>query len=266
MLRKIYIIGHKANTIADAVEFLKEGANGIETDICYIENTKEKFYVYEKLPGSEDDKQELFHRIMRGEVSSLKNYLHALSDFLITSPRFRLSIISFDLVPPYNFDINHLYCIIREEFVKVFPSTAILTRVSQPASMTFLAALEQQYPNEAVSIDENVTPKEAGEYFGRLNLNYGFGTGSDVPGLSSSADTFTDRARIAVSVKEREPAGGLKIIHAWIVNSERSMKTYLDIGVDAIVTDKPGRLKNLVESQLYKGKYFPADTSHEPFQ
>jgi len=266
LLKKFYIIGHNPNTIEDAIEYLKQGANGLEPDVCYVENTKEKFYVYEKLPDAEEEKEELFHRIIRGEVPSLKNYLHALTDLLRINPRFRLSIISFDLVPPYNYNLNELYEVIRRNFSNSFPGTAILTTASQPAAMPFLSALEHQHINEAVCIDENMTPKAVKEHFSRYALNYGYGTGTDVPGLSSAADTFTDRARVAVSLKDTGPAGGLKIVHAWCVNNEQSMKTYLDIGVDAIVTDKPGRLKNLVDSQLYNCKYVLADPSHDPFK
>lgn len=266
MLKKFYIIGHNPNTIEDAIDYLKQGANGLEPDVCYFENTKEKFYVYEKLPVSEDEKQELFHRIIRGEVPSLKNYLHSLADVLRTNPRFRLSIISFDLVPPYSYNINGLHEVIRQNFSKNYPGTAILTTASQPDAMAFFSALEHQQTNEAVSIDENMTPKAVKDFFSRYDLNYGYGTGTDVPGLSSAADTFTDRARVAVSLKDSGPAGGLKIVHAWCVNNEQSMKTYLDIGVDAIVTDKPGRLKNLLDSQLYNCKYILADLNHDPFK
>lgn len=265
MLKKIHIIGHKANVITDAVEYLKDGANGLEPQICYIENTKEKFYVYEKLPDTEIERQQLFQSIMHGEVPSLKNYLHALVDVLITNPRHRLSILFLSLVPPLNYDINELYELIRLNFSRDFPGTAIVTTSADTGAMPFFSDLNAQRPNEVVSITADTTQGLLKEYFGRFELRYGFGTGTDVPGLSSAADTFTDRARIAVSMKEIEPGSGLKIVYAWTVNSEQSMKTYLDIGVDAIVTDKPGRLKNLVESQLYRRKYVPADNNDEPF-
>lgn len=266
MQKKFYIIGHNPNSIEDAINYLKQGANGLEPDVCFIENTKEKFYVYEKLPDTAEEKQELFHRIIRGEIPSLKNYLHSLADVLKTNPRFRLSIISFDLVPPYSYNINELYEVIRQNFSNSFPRIAILTNASQPAALVFFSALEHQHINEAVCIDENMTPKAVKEYFSRYALNYGYGTGTDVPGLSSAADTFTDRARVAVSLRDMSTAFGLKIVHAWCVNNEQSMKTYLDIGVDAIVTNKPGSLKNLLESQLYNCKYVLADLNHDPFK
>jgi len=265
LLKKIYIIGHKANAAGDTIEYLKEGANGLEPEICYVENTMEKFYVCGNLPGEEVGKQELFNRIIHGDIPSLKNYLHTLTDFLRTNPRFRVSMLSLKLVPPCDYNINELYEVIRLNFSRDHPGTVILTTAADAGAIAFFSALERQYPNEAVSIDGNITPKEACEFFSRLKLNYAFGTGTDVPALSSAADTFTDRARIAAGMKETDPAGRLKIVYAWLVNSEQSMKSYLDIGVDAIVTGKPGRLKNLVESQLYRFKYTLADNKDEPF-
>ncbi len=265
MQKKIYIIGHKANEISDAIDYLKEGANGLEPEICYIKNTKEKFYVYEKLPESEIGMQELFQRIMHGEVPSLKNYLHALTDFLTTNPRLRLSVLFIKLSHPYDYDINELYEVIRRNFSNDSHGTAVVTAAAEPGAMQLLSALKTQHRNETVSVSANAAPEMVTEYFGGFGLRYGFGTGTDVPGLSSAADTFTDRARIAAGMKEMDPGGRLKMIHAWTVNSEQSMKTYLDIGVDAIVTNKPGRLKNLVESQLYRYKYILAGISDEPF-
>jgi hypothetical protein len=265
ILQKFYIIGHNPNTIGEAVDYLKNGANGIEPDICYVENTNEKFYVYEKLPLIPEEIQDLTRSIIRGEVPSLKNYLLALKDVLRTNARLKLYFIAFDLKPPYSYDINELYEVIRNNFSADFPKTAILTTVSHPAAMSFLSGIKIQRINEAVGVDENTTPAAVKEFFKMKELNYDFGTGISMPGLSSAADTFTDRARMAVSMKSLQPGKGLKFVHAWTVNSETSMKTYLDIGVDAIITDKPGRLKSLVESPAYAGKYVLADETHNPF-
>jgi len=254
-LKELYIIGHNANSINEAIEHLSDGANGLQADICFIPNTFEKFYLHEKQPVSEFEVTELYGMIKDGEVTSLKNFLHEVSGLLGTNPRFRLSMIFLNLIQPYDIDINELFGVIRQNLKGDLASTMVLAAASGQSAAPLFAALVQQGSNEAVSINDDITPRSADKFFSRLHFNYGYGTGTAMPALSSAADSFTDRARIAVSMKSSGEAAGMKVIYAMVVNSESSMKTYLDIGVDAIITDRPGRLRNLVESKLYNRKF-----------
>ena len=111
-LKELYIIGHNANSINEAIEHLSDGANGLQADICFIPNTFEKFYLHEKQPVSEFEVTELYGMIKDGEVTSLKNFLHEVSWLLGTNPRFRLSMIFLNLIQPYVININELFGIV----------------------------------------------------------------------------------------------------------------------------------------------------------
>jgi glycerophosphoryl diester phosphodiesterase len=53
--------------------------------------------------------------------------------------------------------------------------------------------------------------------------------------------TFADRPLITKELVEHAHAHGVQV-HAWTINDLEEMKTLLDLGVDGIITDYPGRM------------------------
>lgn len=250
MAKNFYIIGHNPNTIEAVDKYLSKGANGIEPDICYHEDMPDKFYVHEDIEQIPDFIEHLFH----GKFLSLKDYLKGLKLYLKDNTQYDLKIIAFDLKPDYGYDINDLYKIIREDFSKDFPDVKILTTVTTPKAMEFLANLKNQKPNEAFGVDERAEPEEVHEFFKNKNFNYSFGTGSSF--FEPDKDKYRERIDRALNIRDN---GGFKMVHSWCVNEEDDMRSYLDLaqGIDAMITDNPEVLKALIESPDYNQRFTP---------
>lgn len=248
MAKNFYIIGHNPNTIEEAHEFLSNGANSIEPDICFHPDKPQKFYVHEDIEQIPDFIEDMF----RTEYISLKDYLNDLKKLLRENPQHDLKLIAFDLKPDYNYDINELYKIIRDEFSEEFPRVKILTTVSTAKAKDFLAGLKSQRPNEAVGIDEDAEPIEVNDYFKERGMNHNFGSGSSF--YSPVREKYIEHIKTALELRDN---GGFKMVHAWCVNDEEDMKIYLDIErpIDAILTDEPAKLKALIQSPEYCNKF-----------
>lgn len=247
MPKKFYIIGHNPNTLEEAEEYLSNGANGIEPDICYHPDKPEKFYVHEDIDFIPDVIEDIF----RGEYINLKEYLTDLKKLLKENPDFDLKIIDFDLKPDYSYDINELYKIIRENFSEEFPDVKILTTISTPDAMNFLANVKSQRMNEAVGVDEHTEPEEVHNFFKDRNFNYTYAAGSAF--FSPGREKFVDRIQRALKLCGNN---GFKFVHAWCINDEEHMRTYLDMNpsINAILTDNPKKLKELITSD-YSDKF-----------
>jgi len=247
MAKNFYIIGHNPNSTEDAYEYLANGANAIEPDICFHKNREEKFYVHEDIEQIPD----FIEDILKPDYISLKDYLLELKKMLRANPGLDLKLIAFDLKPPYEYDINELYQNIRENFSNEFPLIKILTTISDGDAMNFLAKLKSQNQNEAIGVDERAEPEEVHEYFKDSNLKYTYGAGSSF--FSPVREKYVEQIQKALALREKE---GFKMIHAWCVNEEEDMKVYLDMNppIDAILTDEPQKLRELIK-QEYSDKF-----------
>lgn len=246
-LRNFYIIGHNPNTIEEVNEFLANGANAIEPDICCHPDRPGKFYVHEDIEQIPNFIENHFHK----DALELKEYLNGLKK-LLKEKNYDLKLIQFDLKPKYDYDINELYGIIRENFSNEFPKIKILTTISTPDAMPFLAKLEFQKPNEAIGVDEHSEPEEVYEFFKNKNLNYTFAAGSSF--FSPGRDKFVGRIQRALKLRNET---GFYFVHAWCINDEEHMRIYLDMpeGINAILTDEPKKLRELIQSSEYSGKF-----------
>ncbi len=248
MPKNFYIIGHNPNTIESVDSFFKMGANAIEPDICYHDDMPEKFYVHEDIEQIPNFIEHLFH----GKFLSLKEYLKQFKQYIRNNPQYDFKMFAFDLKPDYNYDINDLYKIIREDFSDEFPKVKIITTVTTPKAMEFLSNLKEQRPNEAMGVDERAEPEEIRDFFKDKNFKYTFGSGSSF--FEPDKDKYRDRIHRALEMRDK---GDFKYVHSWCVNEEEDMKTYLDIPhcLDGIITDHPDILKTLIQSEEYSKRF-----------
>ncbi|CAN5589922.1 hypothetical protein BH10BAC5_BH10BAC5_06930 [soil metagenome] len=246
--RKFYIIGHNPNSIEEVKECLVKGVNAIEPDVSYHKDLHEKFYVHEDINLIPNFIEKLFW----GNFPSLKEYLIGLKRLLFENPEYQLDLIVFDLKADYEYDINDLYKVIRENFSDLNPRIKIVTTISTPEYMNFLSALKDQKPNEFLGVDEHAEPEEVNNFFKDKGLRYVFAAGSSL--MPTTTNLFKGRIKSAIEIRENN---GFNMVYPWCVNSEAHMREYLDMesGIDAILTDEPERLKKLILSDDYSDKY-----------
>lgn len=76
-----------------------------------------------------------------------------------------------------------------------------------------------------------------------------------------------DIKRLKTLLAKRDSAAGLAPhkVFAWTLDTESTMREYLQLGVDAIIVNFPDRMKNVVENQFSDSLYF-ATSATDPWE
>lgn len=255
MARKFYIIGHNPNTAARAIQCLRQGANAIEPDIRYLPEYKEKFFVYDL--ATENPKNHTF-----------KDYLTDLAEAL-NKEKLNLALLAFDLKPSYSrhmesdseLYMKEFFRQLDEYFFNNHPLIPVLLTVGDPSGKQLLATAKPFLkPNQAIGVDEGDTPRSVSDYFSKLQMPCAYANGTSSP--IASTGKYVNIIKDAVILKEQ--TNELKMVYAWTVNSNKMMRTFLDLGVDGIITDKVNKIRNIVDTD-YAGKFELASAAHNPF-
>ena len=249
MPRPFYLVGHNPNKVKEAIDCLAAGANGLEPDVCYDPDTN-SFSVHEQIPLL----PKVVSRWLYGAVP-LTDYLAGVADYLASTPTANLTLLALDLKEPYTYDINQLLAVVKANFSNRFPGISILTTVTTSAGMQFLAKTAAQRPNDLVGVDEYLAPDDVAGFFQTTGLRYTYANGTSVP-LISTTRYVKDISR-ALALRNTNPVTGPKLVYAWTVNSERSMRTYLDMDVDGLITDNIPALLELLKTE-YASRYTTA--------
>ena len=252
-----YIIAHNPNTLREAEDFLKAGANALEPDICFDENKPGHFFVSHGTFGSNPFTPE----------NSLVTYLTGLRK-LITDPQnnFNLALIAFDTKTP-SFDINKFINLVFDNFSS-FPicdGVAILITVGSLSNIGFLNAYDQTKGTVTVGIDEEKTPKDVDAGFkagGQKRFTYA--NGSIIPDIKFGLFKSIMKAK---GLQARGKGDSFKLIYAWVLNRESSIRSYLDLHIDGLIVDLhtvPHMLEILKEDH-FSPMYQLAQIGHNPF-
>jgi hypothetical protein len=244
--RRFYIFGHNPNNVDDAVEALKSGANAIEPDVVF-DDELQRFEVREQLFF-------LPRFISRWLFSgpSLGEYLQVLRIRLEQDRSLDLALIAFDLKEPYSYDVNMLFDTIRKNFSNYFPRVQILTTVSNAMGMPFLAQLNPQQGNEIVGVDEYTEPDTVHNFFRARGLRHAYANGSGF--FLTSTRGFRKDIERATELRDQGGGNLLGLVYVWTVNSEKSMRFYLDRNVDGMITDNVPELLALLKTE-YADRY-----------
>jgi hypothetical protein len=244
--RPFFVIGHNPNTLNEAVQCLRDGANGLEPDVCYDADSN-AFFVHEQLPLL----PKFISKWIYGGVP-LVDYLAGLKEHLTNTPGANLALIALDLKQPYIYDINLLLGIVKTQFSADLPNVSILTTVSTPEGMKFLANTTSQRPKDLVGVDEYLGPDEVAGFFKTTGLRYSYANGTSAPLISTTI--YAKDIAQAITLRNAAAGTGPKLVYAWTVNSANSMRTYLDMDVDGLITDDISALVNLLKTD-YGGRY-----------
>lgn len=243
--RKFYAIGHNPNTIEEAGRFMQAGFNALGPDLNFSHG---KYYIsHDALPESEIEKR------------SLINYLQGLRTF--AEHGLAAALIVFDVKAPV-FNINNCLQLIHQHYLRyeACKGTAIVFTTAKLKDEAFVTTFNNEIVNAGVGIDEHPNPFEVWKALGSLkNSVYGNGitTLLPKPGLYNSIRT----------AKYIQAIGGFKMVLVWVLSLEDSLRSYLKLGVDGILTDlkDTGTLLNLLQQPDFAARYELAQPGHNPF-
>lgn len=257
--QKFYIIGHNPNTLQEAEEFLRAGANALEPDICYDASRPDRFFVSHGTIGSNKFIPE----------NSLVTYLTGLRKLLADpANHFNLALIAFDTKTPA-FDINEFLRIVYDSFSShpLCTDIAILVTVGSLSDISFLNAYDQTRASVAVGIDEEQSPQAVESGFrngGQRAFTYANGNLFPAIKFGLFKSIMTAKAFQAAA-----PArDSFRLIYAWVLNRESYIRSYLDLHIDGMIVDLetvPHLLQLFRDDEHFAGMYELAQQGHNPF-
>lgn len=246
--RPFYIIGHNPNTIAEAREYLHNGANGLEPDIVHAHGC---FYVSHE------------HRVSYEHVPTVEQYLRALKDLLIAE-NYNLAFMIWDMKDT-DFNPTYFMGIVKENF-SGGPCDGVAMVITHADDHGFLNRYRGYYPNVGVGVDEsNIASSRLEEIFiagAQKNFTYadGITTFLSKPGVYKNITG-------AQQLRNLHEPDSFAMIYTWVLSQEASMRRCLDLYIDGIMVDAGSvkRLKELINTSPYNSVYEFAENGYNPF-
>ncbi|MBF0456445.1 MAG: hypothetical protein HQK99_00940 [Nitrospirae bacterium] len=248
-MRPFYIIGHNPNTVSDAMNYLRAGANAIEPDVHFTDGD---FYMGEGTTSKD---------------LSLADYLKGLTLQLRVSPSYVPALITFDTKNSTGNILAMLKCI-QDNYSSQYEDTAILVTRSQATTdehVFFQAATQATLPKKfAVGVDENTQPEYADVFYKSLEIkNYTYADGISIQ-LPLLSRIFWKRIEEAVSMRDK--GDSFKMVYSWTLDLHDDIEAFLKLNVDGLITDSPGMLRKLIASDPFSKQYGLATVGDNPFK
>lgn len=245
-MRPFFIIGHNPNTVADAINYLRAGANALEPDIHYVNGA---YYMGEGTTSTD---------------LSLENYLTGLANSIKLNPDLAPVLIMFDTKESGG-NIPALFELVKKTFTGEFPDTVItITRSLGGADehVFFEHGAASLPANCGFGIDEHTEPDYADAFFKSMNVkNYTYADGISIQ-LPLLAYFFTGRIKKAVALRDK--GNSFKMVYAWTLDHPGEIVSYLKLNPDGLITDNPAALKDILVTK-FKDKFELAKPGYNPF-
>lgn len=255
MKRKFYIIGHNPNTVRKAVRCLIDGANAIEPGIRYLPQYDEKFFLYDLVT-------------LNRKQHSLKEYLIELS-VMLNNDNLNLALLAFDLKRFCTKDMEkdsaiymqEFFDLLNEYFFSTYKQVPLLLTVGKPSGKPLLSAAKPYLRiNQAVGVDEGDMPRDAIDFFEKEQMPFAYAAGTSSP--FASPLKFKQSIQEAIDLKQY--TNDLKLVYTWTANSRKTMRYFVDMGVDGMISDHVERLRYLIDTE-YKETIELATADYNPF-
>ncbi len=255
MKRKFYIIGHNPNSVKKVIQCLKDGANAIEPDIRYLPKYDEFFFVYDFLT-------------LNRRKHTLRDYLTRLSKAL-NHEGLDLALLAFDLKSFRTKNMGQDSVVYMEEFFKQLNEFLLKTNDAVPVLLTvgkpelkqlLLAAKPYLTASQAIGIDHEDDPQSAAYYFSRQSMPFTVANGTSSPFASPRKFRTSIKEALDLKLLLRE----LKLVYTWTVNSPKTMRYYLNLGVDGMITGRIKKMKKLLIKE-YSETHELATSRDNPF-
>jgi hypothetical protein len=240
--KPFYIIQHNPNLIGSAEEkgtavwALTQGANALGPDVVFRKN--DLWVLHNNNPADRDENKPRLHE-----------YLTDLADVLLRNPEFRLLLIAFDLKNTVDspFDFSVMQKIISECFSSRVHGVKMLFTTPNDFDFLINSAGPHLLPGQAIGVDEFDNPEESDARFRAAGFPYIYGAGNS---------TFFNSLKKPISraIQMRNTGNSFGFVFPWVIDFKHSLRRYLNMDVDAIMTNEPARLKRLIEKE-YSGLY-----------
>lgn len=246
-MRPFYIIGHNPNTVADAVNYLRAGANALEPDVHY---TNGQYYMGEGTTSTD---------------LALSSYLQGLCVAFTTDSSLVPALIMFDTKNSDGNILDLISCI-QQNFSSKFNDTAIsITRslATEHEHVFFAPAAGSLFANWATGVDEHTEPEYTDAFFKSLGITtytYADGISIQVPLL---AEIYLPRIKRAVAM--RDTGTSFKLVYAWTLDLQHEIETFLNLNPDGLITDSPASLKSIITGK-FSAQYRLATPADNPFK
>jgi glycerophosphoryl diester phosphodiesterase len=163
---------------------------------------------------------------------------------LQNNPELNLYLMTFDLKNTDNsrFHFEEMQKIIIDNFSSKFPDVTILFTTPDDFDYLINYVGPHLLPGQAIGTDEFNKPAYSDKRFKASGYPYIYAHGNST--------IFNNLyAPISQAVNMRNRGDSFRLVYPWVVNLKHSFRRYLNIGVDGIMTNKPARLKKLIEEE-----------------
>jgi hypothetical protein len=244
--RPFYLIAHNPNTVDKATACLAAGANALEPDVFYTDNN---FYVMGMVP--------LWSKIFpRKKGPLLTDYLNELQTKIFTSqttnPPLQLALLLFDTKNIDQYVIDKLLEVVRDNFT--LPQVRIGITTGNKNFIYRFKAFSPKSLNEIVGVDGGCSAADADSFFQRAKMDYTYASGTSVPLVATTSPKYFNEIRAAIQLRDSSNAYKPTMVYAWTVNSKESMRAYVRLGVDGLITDKIMDAVGVISEPEFIGK------------
>lgn len=243
--KNVYSIAHRCNTPEAVKSAFREGANAVECDVIYQDG---RFYAQHD-PLSEGTDLSAFLKEIREVGDALKE---------------RFALIIFDLKESIDRPrLKQVHSLVGSFLsdgieIKVIYSVSTLRR-----ALVFKGILEELDSQEGLGIDEYDNPLKVQNFFEGIRIGrccYGNGITAALP--EEFGGPIRESLKKAVLLKIRRHV--IKFVYIWTIDLKSSMREYLDLGVDGIMTNHTSGLKEVLREKKYRFSFRLATRSDTP--
>jgi len=265
--QKFYIVAHNPNTVAHAKIYLDAGVNALEPDVCFSSKSThpDRYYVSHDHLSSDEDSYDFDHE------HSLANYMQQLAALLVsTENSYDLALIWFDYKDSPDGDINEMLKIVHDNFTVVHPKcagVAIMISVAHISDCSFVNNYDQSILNAGVAIDQDDDAVGVRDHFvAALETRFAYADGIMVGGSPIGIYKSVMKAKL-LQAQATTPGEQFKMIHTWVLASDDSLRSYLDLHIDGIIVN-PSTVPTLIsmlKEPHYLAMYELATNGYNPW-
>jgi len=233
--QKFYVIAHNPNTSDDAKTYLDAGVNALEPDVCFSSKSihPDHYYVSHSHVSSDPDSHDFDHE------HSLANYMLGIKDLILRN-NYNLALIWFDYKDSPEGDINTLLKIVHDNFTvydQKCANVAIMVSVAHLGDASFVNGYDQSIANAGVAIDQDDNAVGVRDNFiSALETRFAYADGIMVGGSPIGIFKSVMKAKV-LQAQAKNPDQQFKMVHTWVLASDNSIRSYLDLHIDGIIVN-----------------------------